>query len=240
MKTLSVHPIQTRLFVSGENLLNFVCESIPDSRVSERMVLAVTSKIVSLAERRLIARESIDKTTLVRQEADLFLGEVAFGCFLTVKEGLFIPSAGIDESNSAKGDFILYPSQPFESARLLWQGLRERWSIQELGVILTDSHTSPLRRGVTGVCLAYAGFKPVRNLIGKKDLYGRELQMTQMNLADGWSAASVSVMGEGSEQIPLAILSGMDCDFCETVDQNELKMPMHEDLYAPFFQKSLG
>jgi len=52
----------------------------------------------------------------------------------------------IDESNSETDQYILYPENPFVSAENLWQGLRKHWGVEKFGVILTDSHTTPLRR----------------------------------------------------------------------------------------------
>ena len=115
--------------------MDFIVSSVPSDLVHEGMLIAVTSKIVSLSEGRIVPKSSIDKGALVRREADVFLGEAGYGCMLTIKEGLFIPSAGIDESNSAGGDYILFPEKPFESARLLWEGLRARWGLSELGVM---------------------------------------------------------------------------------------------------------
>ncbi|MGZ3655437.1 MAG: coenzyme F420-0:L-glutamate ligase [Bdellovibrionota bacterium] len=237
MSSLHVHPVETAIFPEGGNLAEFVHAQVPANLVKERMILAITSKIVSLSEKRLVSPKEIDKAALIEREADIFIGEVGYGCYLTVKEGLFIPSSGIDESNSASGDFILYPADPYESARRLWAALRELWSLQELGILLTDSHTSPLRKGVTGVCLSHWGFGGVRNMIGTKDLFGRELMMTKMNLADGLSAAAVLMMGEGAERRPLAVLEGANCEFHDMVDANELRMPPKDDLYYPFFKQ---
>jgi F420-0:gamma-glutamyl ligase len=229
----SVAAIKTRIFHSGDNLALFICENVPRASIFDGMVLGVTSKIVSLAERRLVSATSIDKNTLVRREADVFLGEVGYGVFLTIKDGLFIPSSGIDESNSESGDFILYPSDPTASARKLWSELREAWGITKLGIVFTDSHTMPLRRGVTGIGLSYWGFRAVRNMVGTRDLFGRELRMTQMNLLDGLSAMAVMAMGEGAECQPLALISGADVEFVDECDPDEVRIPPSEDLYGP-------
>lgn len=233
---LTVRAVETPVFPVNGDLLSFIAESFPKELVQERMVLAVTSKIVSLAEGRIVSRKEIDKGALIRREADVFLGEAGYGCMLTIKEGLFIPSAGIDESNSAGGDFILYPAKPFESARLLWEGLRERWGVSELGILLTDSRTFPLRWGVTGVCLSYWGFRAVKSMIGTQDLFGRELQMTKINRADAFAAAAVVTMGEGRERRPLAVLTGMECEFSASTDPSELQIPLEDDLYMPLFR----
>lgn len=239
MKNLGVQPIQTSIFRGGD-LSDFIIRSVPKSLVQEEMVLAITSKIVSIAENRLVSRDKISKEDLVKQEADVFLGEIGYGCFLTIKNGLLIPSAGIDESNSENGDYILYPEDPFQSAEKLWLKLREHWNISKLGIVLTDSHTTPLRRGVTGIALSYWGFEPLRKLIGSKDLFGRELQMTNMNLVDGIAASAVLTMGEGSESAPIAIVQGLDIEFCEVSSLDRLSIPLSEDLYEPILKPSIS
>lgn len=230
---ISVEALRTRIFAKNEDLSHFIVESVPKDQVREGLVLAVTSKIVSLAENCLIPQNQMNKADLVRREADVFLGEIGYGCFLTIKDGLFIASAGIDESNSVDGEYILYPKDPFASAQKLWRDLRQSWGLKNLGVLLTDSHTSPLRQGVTGICLSCWGFQPVRNMIGRNDLFGRELKMTKMNLADGLSAMAVMTMGEGAEQSPLALIHGAQLEFCESLDRKDLCMPLEQDLYFP-------
>jgi F420-0:gamma-glutamyl ligase len=240
VKPLSIHPIQTRIFRQRENLCDFIVQSIPNQLVHEGILLAVTSKILSLAEGRLKSQSNISKREIVQEEADLYLGEIGHGCFLTIKNGLLIPSAGIDESNSEHGDLILYPEDPFESAQELWKDLRKAWNIEHLGLVVTDSHTTPLRRGVTGICLSYAGFRAVRNLVGTHDLFGRELRMTQMNYADGLAAAAVMMMGEGAEARPLAVIENAEIQFSEEVIKEELQIPLEEDLYYPLLQAFLS
>lgn len=236
---LAVQPIQTRIFRTDENLLDFVASQVSRDLVSESMILVVTSKIMSLAESRLVDKATVSKEALIAREADHNLGEVGYGCFLTIKEGLFIPSAGIDESNSESDQYILYPEDPFASAEKLWHGLRERWNVRELGVLVTDSHTTPLRRGVTGISLAHWGFRGLRNLIGSPDLFGRKMQMTTVNVADGLATAATLMMGEANESRPLAVIRCDGVEFTESTDRNELKMPLQQDLYFPFFQNRL-
>lgn len=235
MKSFRVVPIKTDIFHRGQNLADFIFNSVPKESVQEKMILTVTSKIVSLAENRLVPA-TLDKKTLVQKEADHYLGEIGFGCHLTVKHNLLIPSAGIDESNSASGEYILFPQDPFLSAHKLWKELKERWKLHELGILLTDSHTSPLRRGVTGICLSYWGFRAVRNMVGTKDLFGRELRMTQLNYADGLATSAVMLMGEGQERQPLALIYESPVTFCEDRDVHELTIPLEEDLYYPLIK----
>jgi F420-0:gamma-glutamyl ligase len=238
-EVLSVRPIKTRIFRENENLFDFIVSQIDPRYIHESMILAITSKIVSLAENQLLDKKSIDKHKLIDDEADHNLGEVGYGCFLTIKEGLFIPSAGIDESNSESDRYILYPKDPFASAQKICEQLKTHWGLQKLGVIITDSHTTPLRRGVTGISLSHWGFQGLKNMIGTPDLFGRELLMTTINLADGLATAATVVMGEANECRPLAIIQGAVVEFTSSTDPEELKMPLKEDLYYPFFKHLL-
>lgn len=239
MKSLTVTPIKTDIFRPGNGLLDFVAGQTPVNLVREKMILVVTSKIVSLAENRLVPKDSIDKKTLVEREADHYLGEIGYGCHLTIKDGLLIPSAGIDESNSAGGDYILFPEDPTASARSLWEGLRARWKLRELGVLMTDSHTSPLRLGVTGVGLAYWGFSGIKDLVGQNDLFGRALLMTKINYVDSLSAAAVVMMGEADDRQPLAVIHGAEVVFRDELDRAEISMGLEKDLYYPILEPLL-
>lgn len=240
MSSLLVQPVKTPILRRGDSLTDFVLSSVDRSLVQEKMLLAVTSKIVSLAEGRLVAQKDVaDKTDLIRRESDHYLGAVAHGCHLTIKEGLFIASAGIDESNSEDGDFILYPADPFASTEKLWRELRSAWGLREMGVIMTDSHTTPLRKGVTGISLAHWGFKAIQNLVGTPDLFGRDLKVTTVNWADGLGAAAVVMMGEGNESTPLALLKGARVEFTDQSTPGEVRIPVADDLYFPFFKTLL-
>ena len=237
MERLTVAPIACRIFRAGEDLADYAIAHVAPP--AEGAVLAVTSKIASLAERRLVPRASIGKNELVRREADRFLAKTRYGVTLTIKHGLLIPNAGIDESNSENGDYILYPERPFETAAKLWSALRDRWKLRNLGIVLTDSHVAPLRRGTVGIALAHWGFQGVRDMIGAPDLFGRPLALTQMNLADGIAAMATLAMGEGGEGMPLALVTGADLTFVEGPVGPEISMPLDQDLYGEWFASRL-
>lgn len=235
--SLHIHPLKTEIFRKGQNLAEFVATSVPKELVQEKMILAVTSKIVSLSENRTVHAGSVEKSALVKREAEEFLGEAGFGVLLTRKEGMMIASAGIDESNSAEDDYILYPSDPYASAKRLWSDLKSLWGLNELGILLTDSRTNMLRQGVTGICLSHWGYCGLKDMIGQEDLFGRKLKMTKINICDSLAAASVLTMGEGNEAQPMAVIQGANVEFTEESSPLEVRMPPEEDLYWPFFRK---
>lgn len=235
-KTLMISPIQTEVFRPGQDLGDFILGQIEKSRWQEKSVLAITSKILSLAERALVPSYDIDKKDLIRKEADHYLGEIGFGVSLTIKGSLLLPAAGIDESNSESGDYILYPKDPWGTAEKLRRDLCLRTGLKDLGILITDSRSGPLRHGTVGVAVSVAGFSPMRSMIGEKDIFGRELKITKINIADSLAAAAVLMMGEADERCPLAMITGASVDFVPTVDRASWEIPPEEDMYQPLYK----
>ncbi len=209
------------------------------TQVSNEDILLITSKILSIMQGRLIRKEAIEKYALICQEADAVLesDQNPYDLYLTIKNGILIPSAGIDESNG-NGVYILYPENIQKTATWIWSYLKEKHHIQKLGIVITDSHTTIMRRGVTGIALGWCGFTPLYSYINKPDLYGSPLRVTQVNILDSLATAAVFVMGEGNEQTPFSIIKDAPkisfLDRPPTLEEEEsIKIPMDEDLYAP-------
>jgi len=226
-------PIKTRVFKEGEDLFSFVVEYIKE--LSEESVIVVTSKIVALAEKRTaVAKDNKTKEKLIRQESDFAI--LTKYVWLTIKDGMIMASAGIDESN-ANGKLILLPKDSFKAADILRKRLQKKYKVKKLGVLITDSRTIPLRAGVNGVALGYAGFRGVRDYIGKPDIFGRKFKFSRTDIADSLATAAVLVMGEGNEQQPLAIIKEAPIEFCEKINKRELHIDIEDDMYGPLFSK---
>jgi F420-0:gamma-glutamyl ligase len=143
-------------------------------------------------------------------------------------------SAGIDESN-ANGKLILLPRNSWKTANYLRKKLKEKYGTKNLGVLVTDSRTLPLRAGVTGVALGYAGFKGIRDYRGSKDIFGRKFKFSRVDVADSLATVAVLAMGEGDEQRPLAIIQQAQIEFCNKTNRKELDIDIREDMYRPLF-----
>ncbi|MBR4591948.1 MAG: coenzyme F420-0:L-glutamate ligase, partial [Elusimicrobiaceae bacterium] len=100
----------------------------------------------------------------------------------------------------------------------------------------TDSLILPFRAGVVAGAVAYSGFKGVRDLRGKPDLFGRLLQTTQIDVADSLATAAALCMGEGAERQPLAVIESAPVEFVDETDPNEIKYSVEDDLYTPLFR----
>lgn len=230
---MKVEPIKTRLFQPGESLADFIIEHIPS--LQENTILAITSKIVALAEGRYQDEGTEEeKEALIRSESDTAIKTKY--CWLTLKDNTVMATAGIDESN-AEGKWVLLPKDSFISADKVRDELKKYYKLENLGIIITDSRTVPLRKGVTGVSLGYAGFEGLKSYIGKEDLYGRPFKMSQQNIVESLAATTVFVMGEGAEAQPLAIVENAPVDFTDDkIDPKELWIDPADDMYAPMFQ----
>lgn len=231
---MNVQPVKTRIFTEGESLRDFVRAHIP--RVKDGSVIIVTSKIVALAERRTAPRENVTtKETLIRKESDF-----AFPTkwvWLTLKDGLIVASAGVDESNSKEGKFILLPKDSYRSAAKLRSELMKTYKVKRLGVVITDSRTIPLRAGVIALAIGYAGIKGLRDYRGKKDLFGRTFKFERVGVVDSLATAAALAMGEGAEGCPLALIEDAPVDFTERVNRFELRIALEDDMYLPFLKE---
>lgn len=240
---MKITAIKTPLVKPGDDLFQVIANSIP--QIPEKSVLVVTSKIISYAQNRLVpikTGSTQEKHDIIKQEADQYLpcGYSQYDIILSIKEGHLTPNAGVDQSN-ASGNYVLWPENLQQSVNDIWQFAREHYQVKELGVITTDSRTWPLRWGVVGTCLAHCGFKQLHDYRGKKDLFGREIQFVQLNIAEAIASFSVLEMGEVAEQTPLAIVEDIkQIQFQGHVptqqELDDLKIDFADDIYGSFLK----
>lgn len=238
---MKVTAVKTDIIEAGKtSLYELLTNSL--SHVPEHSVVAITSKVVSLCEGNAIPSNTIDKDELIKREAELFLpkNQSKYGIYLTIKHNILTPNSGIDESNT-NGFYVPWPKKPQSSANVCREIIAGRFNLKNTGVIITDSVSSPLKWGVTGISIAHSGFKAVNDRIGSRDLFGRELRMTKINVADALAAAAVLCMGETNEQTPIAIIE--DVPFVEFVqgspgkaELDAMRISMEDDLYGPLLK----
>ncbi len=213
-------------------------------KLSEKSVVAVASKIVAVTEGRIVKIGTIDKDKLIKQESQYYLprNQNPYNVSLTIAGGTLVATAGIDESNGG-GFYILWPKNPQKTANRIRKWLKVRFNLKNVGVIITDSRTTPLRWGVTGFSIAYSGFEPLKNYIGLRDIFGKRLDYTKLSIIDNLAGASSLVMGEGNEQTPLAVITDAPgIVFKEKnptkKDLRKIKITIDEDLYSSFIKNA--
>jgi coenzyme F420-0:L-glutamate ligase/coenzyme F420-1:gamma-L-glutamate ligase len=118
-------------------------------------------------------------------------------------------NAGIDRSNIEKGDeqVLLLPLDSDASAQILRQRCQQELGV-DIKVIINDSAGRAWRNGTCGMAIGTAGFDPVDNLIGNKDLFGRVMEVSTVAVADELAAAASFMMGQGDEASPVVHIRG--------------------------------
>lgn len=239
---MKVTPIKTHKLTTKDASIFAVLDQYL-LKAQEKSILAISSKVIAITEGRVLPLHTVDRDRLVEKEADYFLPPETnkYGFHITIKHGTIIASAGIDESNG-NGFFVLWPKDPQRSANSIRAFLKKKFVLENVGVIIVDSKTSPLRWGVTGAILAHSGFSALKDYVGKPDIFGRPLHVTKANIADGLAAAAAVAMGEGAEQTPIALIE--DIPFVRFQKRNPTKdeiamlkdIAMENDIYAPILR----
>lgn len=233
--------IKTRkVTASACTIFELLDEALQD--IPEQSVLAVTSKVVSLCEGRVLPKDGTDLQAMVRSEAESYMPEAhaQHGYTFTIAHNMLTPNSGIDESN-ANGMYVLWPAGPQASANAIREYLCKRFDIQDVGVVIIDSTFMALRWGAVSVALAYSGFEPVRSYADKTDLFGRPLKHTRTNIMDGLATTAGLLTGEGDEQTPLVLMTELPPITFQrrnpTAEElTNLRATLEEDSYAPMLQ----
>ena len=262
---MQTRSLKSRIVKPHDDLFAVIDEAIAnDSQLKGELpngcVLAISSKIISYCQGRLVAKqkseqkgfskeeERDEKHALVQREAELYIDPHSskYDLMLTIKNSTLAVNAGIDESNAnLNGEecFILWPEKMQETVNEVWRYVRQKYDLKNFGVIVTDSRSFPLRWGVVGTAIVYCGFKGLNNHIGDKDIFGREIHMVQVNVTEALGVAATFVMGEVGEITPFALLSDLEkvqfVDHEPTAKELETsKIAIEDDAYAPLLTKA--
>jgi coenzyme F420-0:L-glutamate ligase/coenzyme F420-1:gamma-L-glutamate ligase len=103
---------------------------------------------------------------------------------------------------------LLLPEDPDRSCAELRERLRTVAGVAPT-VIINDSLGRAWRRGTVGTAIGAAGLMALVDLRGQTDLFGRELLVSQVGLADELAAAASLVQGEAAEGTPVAHIRGL-------------------------------
>lgn len=212
-------------------------------------VLVVTQKILSKAEGRMVALDSVEPgpealelaaTTrkdsrlveLVLRESSTVVRAVPHVLITRHRLGHVMANSGIDRSNIGPGEeerALLLPLDPDGSARGLLDALAGP-EAAGIGIVISDSFGRPWRHGVVGVAIGAAGLPALVDRRGEEDRDGRRLEVTQIALADQIATAATLVTGEGAESVPAALLRGLALPPGEA-GAGALVRPLEEDLF---------
>jgi coenzyme F420-0:L-glutamate ligase/coenzyme F420-1:gamma-L-glutamate ligase len=211
----------------GDNVVDLIMEAIKERNESllENDVVVITHKVISKAEGKVADLSTIvpseeskkisldtgkdprlvelilsESNEIVKIERDIIIAET--------KHGFVCANAGIDASNVGmlSNHVVLLPDNPDESARRIRNDIKSRTKIN-VSIIISDTFGRPFRKGQVNVAIGIAGIDPMVSYIGKTDMYGKILKVTEIAIADELASAAELVMGKSS-RIPVAIIRG--------------------------------
>jgi coenzyme F420-0:L-glutamate ligase / coenzyme F420-1:gamma-L-glutamate ligase len=211
----------------GDDLGELIVQALGTAGIGlrEEDVLVVTQKVVSKAEGRVVALDSVTPSQPARayaerwgkdpRQVELVLREstevvrMADGGLIIgrTKHGFVCANAGVDLSNVGNGEVAtLLPVDPDGSAR----GLRER--IGELtgvhpSLVISDSFGRPWRNGIVNVAIGVAGFEALLDLRATPDVQGRVMRSTIIAVADELASAA-DLAGGKTGQRPVVLVRG--------------------------------
>ena len=225
--------IKTRIINSSENLVKILIEYLNnDESTNEKSlalqsgdIIVIASKIVAMEQNRIVDLKTINPSKLsfelankanlppefveiVINESDEIIGAVK-GALLTLRHGDVQANAGVDKSNVINGKAILLPLNPNQYAEEFKSAIEKELKIKNIGVLVVDSSTRPLRIGTVGLALGSAGFPAIVDIRGQPDLFGNKMKITLRNIADNLACGANILMGESSESIPFVIIRGL-------------------------------
>lgn len=215
---------------SGDVLADLIAGAV---ELAEGDVVVVTQKAVSKVEGRVVPVDPADPLShkaLVEQEAVRVVRRRGDLLITETSHGFVCANSGVDLSNVEAGYAALLPLDSDRSARRIRDGLRARTGLS-LGVIVSDTFGRAWRRGVTDVAIGIAGVAGIVDLRGTTDALGRELQVTEVCVADEIAAAAELVMGK-ARAVPVAVVRGVDPDWLREGNvREEIVRPPAEDLF---------
>ncbi len=223
-------------------------------------IFVLAQKIVSKAEGRLVNLVDVEPcpralqlatdtekdarlVELILQESNEIIRTRPGLIVVEHKLGFICANAGIDRSNvetktsEVFGDFeslndeyaLLLPKNPDLSAKKLRHALEERTGVK-LGILIIDSHGRAWREGTVGITIGISGVPGMVDMRGEDDLFGRELQITQIGAADELAAAASLMMGQANEGKPIVHVRGFPYPLEEST-LSELLRLKEKDLF---------
>src|SRR5574341_277668 len=209
---------------TNSNLPNLILSSIKRAkyRLKNNDVLVVAHKIVSKAEGRVIdlvtiqpSKRAINIAKQYRKDpriVELILREskrivkMERGIIITeTKHGFVCANAGVDKSNIAGDRAVLLPTNPDRSAIKIKRAINKQ-TRKNAAVIISDTFGRPFRKGQVNVAIGIAGLNPFKDYRGTKDMFGKQLKVTEIAIADEMASAAELVMGK-TDAVPVVIIT---------------------------------
>jgi coenzyme F420-0:L-glutamate ligase / coenzyme F420-1:gamma-L-glutamate ligase len=212
----------------GDNIGDQLVQAAKEEsiQIQANDILVIAQKIVSKAEGKVLGLSLVHPSELAKtiaktsakdpRHVEVILRESTSivrmrGAHLIVEtpHGFVCANAGVDRSNVGKNDsVVLLPVDPDKSAKMIRQRIMELTGV-DVGVIISDTFGRAWRNGQVNVAIGVDGLNPLVDYRGSQDMFGSQLSVTQIAIADELASAAELVMRK-SERIPVAIIRGVE------------------------------
>ncbi len=253
--SMRVIALKTSLIKPNDDLVAALIQAVKRHglKLNDGDILAISSKAVTSADGRIVKMKTVSVSRraeelarkhslepefveLVLREADKIYGGVE-KAILTLKDNALAINAGVDHKNVPAGCAALWPLDPQRRAESLQEEIKRRVG-RDVGVLIVDSSVAPLRIGTRGVALGVAGFKPINDCRGERDLFQKPLLITRHAVADDLASAAHLVMGQAGERTPAALIRGAPATFVGNTSIDEMKISPDKCVYMTAFHVS--
>jgi coenzyme F420-0:L-glutamate ligase/coenzyme F420-1:gamma-L-glutamate ligase len=218
----------------GDDLPRLIADAAQSAGVEPGDILAVTSKIVSKAEGRIVVatdREQAITDETVRVVATRTRADGGTTRIVENRLGLVMAAGGVDASNTVDGTVLLLPLDPDASAAAI-RTEAEKLVGAPIGVIITDTAGRAWREGQTDMAIGASGVVLLDDLRGSHDAAGKLLEVTAPAVGDEIAAAADLVKGKSSG-IPVAAVRGLARLLDDTAPgARSLVRPASDDLFS--------
>jgi len=194
---------------SSDNISKLISQS---AKLNDGDILVIAQKIISKQEGRVVALSTVTPSLLAQgigsqyhkdpRVVELILSEskriVRMKNEIIIVQthtGFICANAGIDESNVEDGYATLLPVDSDLSAQKIRDDIKNNFS-KDVAVVVSDTFGRPFRMGQTNCAIGISGLNPILDYAGTLDSFGRILRVTEIAIADEFSAAAELVMGK--------------------------------------------
>ena len=219
---------------SGDNIPKIINKGLNSNKISLKNndVLVITQKIISKSEDRIINLTSIHPENkaielgkklrknpkliqlIINESNSIIKIDKNRGIIITeTKLGHICANSGIDSSNIYGANNVsLLPEDPDKSAKIIYKNLKQKFNLENLGVIISDTFGRPWRVGQTNISIGSYGINPLIDYRNNTDAFGEKLNTTKICIVDELSGGAEILM-EKSLNIPAVLIRGVKFQF---------------------------
>ena len=234
----------------GDDIASMILEAAEaqGTPIQEGDIVVITHVVVSRIEGRTVDLRQV-KPSKVAENFAAFTGKdprlvevilqnsravrrMRVGLLVTeTPDGVVCANSGVDVSNVSGGDVAApLPEDADASAKRI----KERLSLlsgKEVAVIVCDSHGRAFRLGAVNVAIGLHGLSAIWDRRGEKDLFGYQLKVKEIAVADELASAAELVIGQADEGVPVAIIRGYPYKKSVTSMAKDLVRPRELDVF---------